>query len=315
MFCSSCGAHLDDNAAFCMQCGAKVNGTTNNVPESPKMKFVAAKCTSCGAGLSVNPEMEAAICPFCKTPYIVEKAIQNFKITNNYIETQINIEGVSADNLVSMAENALKAGKYSEAFDYANRALETEPANTEAWITKIKVLGYDIEGDRSSEIATYVETALSNSVTDLEEVKLYEAVIDVSKIHIQEAIKLLENNTDRIKKQLADRRDKRDIAAMDSGYVARTTQITNEAIEYRQLIPQEILTENDEIKRAVASLAEKYEEYCTALSNRYSLYGMQLPSKIVTIKQENLNKLLPHTSTEKTKNAVTGKSLFSKWFN
>ena len=45
------------------------------------MPLIRAQCPNCGAALDVDKEKEAAVCPFCNTPYIVEKAIQN--ITNN----------------------------------------------------------------------------------------------------------------------------------------------------------------------------------------------------------------------------------------
>jgi len=47
------------------------------------MPFVQAKCTNCGGVLAVDDSLDAAVCPFCNTPYIVEKAINNYNITNN----------------------------------------------------------------------------------------------------------------------------------------------------------------------------------------------------------------------------------------
>lgn len=60
------------------------------------MPFVPAKCTQCGANLAVDNEKDAAICQFCGTPFITEKAIQNFNITyntTNVQNTNYNIEG------------------------------------------------------------------------------------------------------------------------------------------------------------------------------------------------------------------------------
>lgn len=48
------------------------------------MPLVAAKCTQCGANLQIDNSNEAAICPHCKTPFITEKAITNYKTYNNY---------------------------------------------------------------------------------------------------------------------------------------------------------------------------------------------------------------------------------------
>ena len=47
------------------------------------MPLVQAKCTNCGAGLKVDNTKDAAICPSCGTPYVVEKAINYFNTTNN----------------------------------------------------------------------------------------------------------------------------------------------------------------------------------------------------------------------------------------
>lgn len=46
------------------------------------MKFVDAKCPNCGAVLKVDDSKEAAICEHCGSAFIVEKAIQQFNITN-----------------------------------------------------------------------------------------------------------------------------------------------------------------------------------------------------------------------------------------
>ena len=43
-----------------------------------KMRFVPATCTKCGAALDVDPSQDAAVCPYCDTAFIVEKAINNY---------------------------------------------------------------------------------------------------------------------------------------------------------------------------------------------------------------------------------------------
>ncbi|MBO4894719.1 MAG: leucine-rich repeat domain-containing protein [Clostridia bacterium] len=46
------------------------------------MSFVQAKCPNCGGVLAVDNSNEAAVCQFCNTPFIVEKAVNNYNITN-----------------------------------------------------------------------------------------------------------------------------------------------------------------------------------------------------------------------------------------
>ncbi len=56
------------------------------------MPLVPAKCTQCGSNLTVEPSQDATLCPFCNTPFITEKAINNYNTTN-----VTNIENLHAD--------------------------------------------------------------------------------------------------------------------------------------------------------------------------------------------------------------------------
>ena len=72
------------------------------------MKLVPAKCPLCGGTLQVDAEKEAAVCEFCKQPFIVEKAITNYNTTvvnnNNYDGATINVDTV----------NLVAKGKYGD---------------------------------------------------------------------------------------------------------------------------------------------------------------------------------------------------------
>ena len=48
--------------------------------------LVPAICSQCGGQLDVDPQQEAAVCPYCGTPFIVEKAIHNDSIQQATIE-------------------------------------------------------------------------------------------------------------------------------------------------------------------------------------------------------------------------------------
>ena len=61
------------------------------------MGLVVAKCTNCGANLEVDPKLDAAICPFCNSAYIVEKAINNYNI-GNINANVVNIYGCNITN-------------------------------------------------------------------------------------------------------------------------------------------------------------------------------------------------------------------------
>lgn len=61
--------------------------TQGNTNQSENVRtFVPAVCTQCGAHLEVDPSQEAAVCQYCGTPFIVQKAINEYNIQNARIE-------------------------------------------------------------------------------------------------------------------------------------------------------------------------------------------------------------------------------------
>ncbi len=67
------------------------------------MALVQAKCTNCGANLEVDSSNEAAVCQFCGTPFIVEKAINNYNTTNNIKADVVNVYGGNSADFVIRA--------------------------------------------------------------------------------------------------------------------------------------------------------------------------------------------------------------------
>lgn len=61
------------------------------------MPLVPAKCPECGGNINIEANKRAAICEFCKQPFVVEDAINNFNtiynVTNNN-EIKANVVNV-----------------------------------------------------------------------------------------------------------------------------------------------------------------------------------------------------------------------------
>ena len=83
--------------------------------EEKKVKLVPAICTQCGATLEVDPTYDAAVCKFCNTPFVIEKAI------NNYNVKYANIE--HADNV-----NVDLTGTVKEVLDFAGKQISESRA-------------------------------------------------------------------------------------------------------------------------------------------------------------------------------------------
>ena len=72
------------------------------------MPLVNAKCTNCGGALKVDDTKEAAICEYCGSPFIVEKAINNYNyhITNNITAQNVIIAGKGEMEKERLLQNA-----------------------------------------------------------------------------------------------------------------------------------------------------------------------------------------------------------------
>lgn len=64
------------------------------------MPLVQAKCTNCGANLEIDNTKDAAICPYCGTAFVVEKAINNYNTTNQIHAGTVNIYGGNSADFV-----------------------------------------------------------------------------------------------------------------------------------------------------------------------------------------------------------------------
>ena len=132
MFCMNCGAKLQEGTKFCMNCGMAIGENKSN-----ETKLVPAKCTNCNAPLEVDATQSAAICPYCKTPYIVEQAIHNYNISMNgnmnINNATININnGMNIDNLMKRAQRFEADGNYKQAVEYYNKVLDLDINQLEA---------------------------------------------------------------------------------------------------------------------------------------------------------------------------------------
>ena len=90
------------------------------------MKFVAAKCPSCGANIQVDEDRKKCFCQFCGSQIFVEEAIQMIKGT-----VQIDFKN-QIDNFLIRANEFMEQKRYSDAEIYFNKVLDIDATNKEA---------------------------------------------------------------------------------------------------------------------------------------------------------------------------------------
>ena len=139
--CSKCGELLKEGARFCFACGTPVNGPINNEPkaivinEAPSKPISPLICELCGSNNLIK-EDGLFTCQHCGTRYTLEEARKLITGTVKIDNTEM------IGNYLMMAENAFKAGNYIESETYANKAIEIDPQNVEAWFLKGKAAGW-----------------------------------------------------------------------------------------------------------------------------------------------------------------------------
>ncbi len=108
------------------------------------MPIVQAKCTACNGNLEVDSQKEAAVCPFCGTPYIVEKAINHFHAASTKIESfHADVVNISAESqletLVKSGETFMMLNKFSDARRVFDEITRKYPQDYRGWWGLIKV--------------------------------------------------------------------------------------------------------------------------------------------------------------------------------
>lgn len=109
------------------------------------MPLVPAICTQCGAILEVDPNREAAICKYCDTPFITEKAINNYNTTyvTNIGHLHADVVHInddsSRDSRVKSGETFLKFNDYTSAEEVFSKLTKECPYDYRGWWGLVRV--------------------------------------------------------------------------------------------------------------------------------------------------------------------------------
>ena len=109
------------------------------------MPLVPAICTQCGARLEVDPNCEAAICKYCNTPFITEKAINNYNTTyvTNIGHLHADVVHInddsSRDSRVKSGETFLKFDDYTSAEEVFSKLTKECPYDYRGWWGLVRV--------------------------------------------------------------------------------------------------------------------------------------------------------------------------------
>lgn len=194
------------------------------------MPLVNAKCTNCGAPLEVDNEKEAAICKYCGSAFIVEKAINYYQTTivNNYAGATI----IAEDGFTKLYEAAQGYKKIEDTKNYLDtlsRITQEYPQKFEGW--------YGL--------------GINEMKNNLEEIKdiFYSMPQDLGKINVY-------NNTDKIMliKRLLKRIDSLRIDSLN-----KASKVANE--EQSKMLNAELEKYNNEVSNYTNNITQELQKY------------------------------------------------------
>jgi len=113
------------------------------------MSLTKAQCTNCGGALEVDSNQEAAVCPFCNTPYIVEKAINLYQNQFN-----ITVDGIKSETILKNAYILLRDGDNKSAVKLLEDYKRYSPDDWRLWFA-FAVTGGKMYFDNLKKAANY----------------------------------------------------------------------------------------------------------------------------------------------------------------
>lgn len=106
------------------------------------MPFVQAKCESCGAILTVDSNLKAAICTYCGSAYVVQDSINYYNSFTKVEHMHADVVNVSdesnSEGRLKAAEAYMKIRKYDNAELEYRKVTELTPQNYKGWLGLIE---------------------------------------------------------------------------------------------------------------------------------------------------------------------------------
>lgn len=269
-------------------------------------------CEMCG-GVDLVKDSGVFVCQTCGTKYSVEEAKK--MMVEGTVDVQGTVKIDQSENVKSfleMSESALSAANGESAIEYANKALEISPKNSEAWILKMRAIEYIATlGDlRLKEVIeagkNAVQFASEDELEDIEKI--------VYSYYLMRALALLKLAMNKVADD-ADIRStyKRFLAISiltanqnchraDQGVIKIYEGIASQAIALPSYVPDEIMGKYNELPNILENVGKQYQYYTDALQKRYGIYGSSLTDSALSTRK--------NTIAEFNKKAQNGRELY-----
>ncbi len=212
------------------------------------MSLVATKCPNCGASIMLDAGSKEGFCTYCGSKLKVQEVINSVKIDKTG----------DAANYLTLAEAACDGINAEEAYEYANKAIELNAKNPQAWFLKLRALSLFAITEqecRAKEAVTCGNKVIELDPSMKKEVYvlwLTQAEYSFCSVGDQSANSVSKDGDDNIVVNVTVniRRDK---AGFDNLFA--------EVMMLRNSVPTEEIVKDDKLTRLVLKLAKILDEY------------------------------------------------------
>lgn len=241
----------------------------------------ALTCEMCGSTNLIKQD-GVYVCQSCGTKYSVEEAKKMM------VEGTVDVKGtVQVDrsnetkNLISLANSAIESVNGEEAYSYANRALENDPQNAQAWFIKMKAVGLTaiLKDLKVLDVINAGENAIKFSDGELTK--------DVYTYYLTKSLNDLKfcmtqmKDTDAIKR-LYDANCRVNAFKATENTLASDTiadiilQQVDLVVKLRDMVPNSVVSSDEGIADLVGEVAKQWVYYTNSVNARFNVYGTKL---------------------------------------
>lgn len=126
------------------------------------MQLTTLKCPACGAIANIKGNETMFVCDYCQNRISVIRPVS----INSFVDGLNEIEQTKYANFITILNQAMAAGNFSEGYIYCNKALEVNPNSASIWENKAICTFwlssiYNIE-EKTGEIISYLNASKQN---------------------------------------------------------------------------------------------------------------------------------------------------------
>lgn len=273
----------------------------NNTPDVMRGSMKAVVCELCGSN-EIIKDGGFFVCQHCGTKYTLEEARKMM------FEGKVDVSGStvrvdnssSVQNYLDIGNNALLAGNGQQAEQYANKALEVDPRNSEAWKLKMKsyestaTLGDLQVSDVLAAGKNVIEFAYDKNAAEEEIYKYYLTrslelfLVSTSKMKDVEDIKSTYHTFMLVSLLTAGANTMK----ADSKIVSIYEGVATSAELFALAVPDSAVEQYDGLAQLLKMCAEARAKQTKAVEDRFAVYGAALTSEAKKARKEMYEKLL-----------------------